>query len=72
MDLIDVVSSNIKQIGYDEETKTLGIVFNNDTLYHYSNVEKEEFEGLRDADSVGKYFHSNIKGFYDYENMGQV
>jgi hypothetical protein len=63
---VTVKSSNIDRIGYDEPSKTLAIEFRTGALYHYYEVPKVVFEGLRDAGSVGAYFAQNIKGSYAF------
>jgi hypothetical protein len=70
MEMVSVSSSNIREIGYDEENEVLGVVFHSGTLYHYQGVSLGTFEELRDAPSVGKFFNANIKGDYECENMG--
>lgn len=70
MDMVSVSSSNIKEIGYDEETEVLGVVFHSNMFYHYNGVSLETFEAFRDAPSVGSYFHAEIRNVYDVENMG--
>ena len=76
MDLIKVESSNIEQIGFDENVKislnqkpisVLQIVFKSGTTYDYYNVSKETYETFLDAKSVGSYFHKFIKNNYVYE-----
>lgn len=37
--------------------------------YIYKGVSVYEFEGLRDAPSVGSYLHRNIRNFYAYERI---
>lgn len=69
MDMIDVSSSNIQQIGYDEDTQTLAVVFVNGARYHYSSVPENIFEELKSAGSVGSYFHSAIRDSYDCQKM---
>jgi len=66
MDMINVDSSNISAVGYDAESSTLQVEFNNGATYQYFDVPERLFEGLRDADSVGKYLAVNIKGSYRY------
>lgn len=61
-----VESSNIMSIGYDEDSQTLEIEFNNGSIYQYFDVSKAEFDTLMGAESHGKYFNSNIKGVYRY------
>ncbi|MBI1287147.1 MAG: KTSC domain-containing protein [Flavobacteriales bacterium] len=67
---IYVSSSNIEAVGYDEATETLRVWFLNGSVYDYSGVNSLEFEGLRDAPSVGSYLHQNIKGQYPYVKVG--
>lgn len=38
MERISVSSSNIKSIGYDQETETLEIEFNSKHIYQYYNI----------------------------------
>lgn len=76
MNLISVKSSNISQIGFDENFKLtinsepmtiMRIVFANGRIYDYYRVEKEVYEDLLKADSIGMYFHKHIKNSYHYE-----
>ena len=66
---IDVESSNVNAIGYNENNQEVYIRFNNGTTYKYSNVPIQEFEGLKNAPSIGSYLHRNIKGSYPYERV---
>lgn len=61
MEMIQVESSNIAAIGYDEESDTLYIEFNSGKTYTYQDVPIELFNGLEMAESVGGYFHANIR-----------
>lgn len=79
MKLVTVESSNISQIGFEEgksislnqnPVNILRIVFTTGMIYDYYNVEKETFESLLDAKSVGSYFHKFIKNQYTYEKKG--
>ncbi len=69
MDMVNVNSSNIQAIGYDDEEEVLAIEFHSGMLYHYSGVSQTTFEELRDASSVGRYFNTNIRGDYPYQKM---
>lgn len=64
MDRISISSSNIVSVGYDSESETLEIEFDNG-VYQYSRVPKEVHSGLMSTSSAGRYFHRNIKGKYD-------
>lgn len=69
MDMINVDSSNVAAVGYDEDSSTLQVEFNNGGMYQYFDVPVNLFEGLRDADSVGGYLAANIKGRYRYSKV---
>ncbi len=69
MDMIQVDSSNIAAIGYDNDSETLQIEFNNGTTYQYFDIPEQVFERLRDADSVGGYLAAQIKGNYRYSKV---
>jgi hypothetical protein len=66
---IPVTSSNVASIGYDEDSSTLEIEFNNGATYQYFDVPENVFAGLRDADSVGGYLAARIKGTYRYSKV---
>lgn len=69
MDMIPVNSSNVAAVGYDVESSTLQVEFNNGTAYQYFDVPEDLFEGLRDAVSVGGYLAAHIKGAYRYSKV---
>lgn len=57
-----VESSQIKAVGYDEETKTLAVTFNfGKALYQYPDVAPATYEAFRTSDSAGKFFGQHIK-----------
>lgn len=66
IDLTPVESSRLAAIGHDPDTNTLAVQFNSKSgpgkVYHYANVSAEQFSDFQSADSVGKYFGSNILG----------
>lgn len=61
MKRIEVESSNLKSVGYDEDNEILEIEFLNGGLYQYYHVPKSVYKGLMNADSHGKYFDQNVK-----------
>ncbi len=63
MDRVSIRSSNIESVGYDSESETLEIEFDNG-VYRYSGVPEVVHRGLMSASSAGRYFHGNIKGKY--------
>jgi hypothetical protein len=64
-----VESSNVAEVGYDEESATLQVTFNNGSSYQYFDVPEQLFEGLLHADSVGEYLAAQIKGSYRYSKV---
>lgn len=67
--MIEVSSSNIQSVGYDESSQTVCVRFLNGSLYAYRGVPEHEFEGLKNAPSVGSYLHRNFKNVYPYERI---
>lgn len=69
MEMTRVESSNIEQVGYEEESETLQVEFKNGGMYQYFDVPQHVYEELRDADSVGRYLAYSIKGTYRYSKV---
>jgi len=70
IEMVAVSSSNVEAIGYDEANQILCVRFLNSTVYIYKGVPIGEFDGLKNAPSVGSYLHRNIKNLYPYERIG--
>lgn len=68
-EMIAVQSSNIESVGYDELDQEVYVKFLNGSVYVYRGVPLHDFEGLRDAPSVGSYLHRNFKNVYAYERI---
>ena len=64
MDTKPVNSSYLYAVGYDPATKILEIEFKDNTVVDYSNVPQSTYDGMMQAQSVGKYFHRNVKDQY--------
>ena len=69
MERIPVNSSNISSVGYDPDSQTLEIEFNNGGVYQYSGVPESVYDGMMGADSKGKYFHANINKTYPFSKL---
>lgn len=69
MERTPVISSHIAAIGYDADSETLEVEFNNGAVYSYSGVPLGEYEGFMNADSKGTYLRVNIKGRYAYMRL---
>lgn len=64
MDRYPVESSNIAEVGYDEHTNVLEVMFKNGGVYQYEDVPMSVFQNLCDSPSLGSFFHYNIKDYY--------
>ena len=69
MDRVAVDSSNISEIGYDEDSQTLEVLFRNDRIYQYFSVPSQVAAGLMNAASHGQYVNQHIKGVYRYARV---
>lgn len=67
MKMQPVSSSNISEVGYDPETKTLRVKFKKGGMWDYFDVSAEEHEAFISAPSIGKHFLSNIR----FDKAGQ-
>jgi hypothetical protein len=63
----DVQSSNIKAIGYENET--LEIEFLNGLVYQYFDVPQNIYDELKEAGSKGQYLSQNIKGRFRFARI---
>ena len=64
MERTHVTSSNIRSIGYELESQTLEVEFNNGSVYQYHGVPEHEYDAVMNASSHGIYFNANIKNRY--------
>lgn len=69
MEMHNVDSSNVAAVGYEEDSQTLQVEFNNGGTYQYFDVPQAIFEGLLGASSVGQYLNQNVKGSYRYSRV---
>lgn len=63
---MSVHSSNISSIGYDEDSSTLEVEFNNGTVYQYFDVPMHIYQGIMEAGSKGQYLAHHVKGYFRY------
>lgn len=64
-----VSSSNVESVGHDAMINTLYVNFLNGGRYSYSGVSISEYEGLKNASSVGTYLNAHIKGKYPFRKL---
>lgn len=62
-------SSNIKAIGYDEDSQILVVQFLDGGKYKYEAVPPQIYKDFLRSQSMGKYFHASIKGKFKAEKM---
>jgi len=62
-------SSQIAEIRYNTESKTLEVDFKTGKTYEYYEVPKDVFEDVRLAESAGKFFNSYIKSNFQYKQI---
>jgi hypothetical protein len=67
--MIEVSSSNLRWVDYDEWTGTLTIGFHSGRVYRYYGVGYQTFVGLLQASSHGKFFHAEIRDQYRYSRV---
>lgn len=62
-------SSFIEKCSFNSETEVLTINFKRGEVIHYELFDK--WEELKQAESVGKFYHAEIKGKYNSININQ-
>ncbi len=58
----DVVSSNIKAVGYHAETQTLDVEFASSRIYRFAGVPQQAYDALVGAESIGSHFARHVRG----------
>jgi hypothetical protein len=61
MEMIQVESSMIDSVGYEEATSRMVIVFTNGHVYEFHMVPKSVFDQFLQAESKGTFFMENLK-----------
>lgn len=67
MELREVLSSNIRKVGY--ENGDLIVEYLSGTKYRYKKVPKNLYEAMLESDSKGRFMNYSIKGKFDYEKI---
>ena len=62
-------SSNIQQVSYDPATQRMTIAFTTGGTYEYSGVQPDKFLAMQSAESVGGYFHRQVKGRHQHTKI---
>lgn len=61
IDKTPVKSSAIQTVGHDPATGIIHVEFRSGGTHPFGPFTREEYERFRDADSIGKHFHSHIR-----------
>jgi hypothetical protein len=64
MERMKVLSSIIRTVGYDEQTRLLEVEFNDKKVGRFINIPPETYDRMMKAQSVGKFFIQNIRDRY--------
>jgi len=62
--VVKLDSTNIAEVAHNRNSNELVVKFQNDKVYHYSNVDANKVKSLVNAKSSGGYLHDQIKGKY--------
>lgn len=65
-----VKSSNIEAVGYDIVEQKLTVRFKGGATHCYEGVPPKKHRELMAADSVGSYFHANIRNDHKSSKVG--
>lgn len=57
----EVDSSNIRAIAYHEDSGQILVRFKDGATWSYPDCDEQLYGQFKEAPSVGKFFHSNIK-----------
>lgn len=63
-------STNVAKVEYDRATQLLTVHFQSGGVYDHTGVPVDVFIGMQNAQSVGGYYHRQVKGQYDYTRRG--
>lgn len=65
-----IESSMLRSAGYDPNTSTLELEFNNGAVWQYYDFPESLWYEFDTADSKGKFFHREIKNQYSESRVG--
>jgi hypothetical protein len=65
-----VQSTVMTSIRYDNEARALDITFTSGETYRYSNVPRDIYVALLDAESKGEFFNDHVKDIFPFAKIG--
>jgi len=66
---VQIKSSVIVSLGYDEGAQVLEVEFVGGRVYRYAPVPRREFEDLMAAESKGLYFNLHVRDHYVFAEV---
>jgi hypothetical protein len=72
VELVRVDSTAVYAFGYDDEQRTLDVVFYRSGVYRYFDVPREVYDNWLTAESKGLYLHQALIGYFAYERLRPV
>ena len=69
MKRIAVESSQVKSVGYDPDSEVLEVEFKGGTVYQYAEVTCKTYADMMNADSIGRFLNTGIKGTHEYQRL---
>lgn len=71
MDMRSIPSTNLAEVGFDEQSETMEVVFDHaGERYRFFNITPTTFEAMMNANTPGKYFYHHIRLSYPYVQIG--
>lgn len=64
-----VESSILERVGYDADSNTLEVEFNEGATYRYFDVPESVYRGLLSVDSHGSFYADNVKHSFEFERV---
>lgn len=61
-----VNSSVINDVSYDDTNGGMFVIFWNGDTFYYENVPKSLYQEFVESESIGKFFHLNIKNKFHF------
>lgn len=70
IEMVQVESSNIKEIGYDPEAKILRVTFHKGSAtYDYAGVPEETWKAMMVSESKGAFLQRQVMKKFEYRKL---
>jgi hypothetical protein len=64
--MIPIVSTALKEVGYDPAAQKLRVITNSGACYEYDDVSVDQYRALRESRSAGTWWRDNLMGKHAY------